>query len=429
MKRTILTMAAGVLLLPVGCVQYTPEPIDLRADNETWLQMTRDLCGGKKKLSQEELRRMGLLMNPELVKARLTYAKTENKAEFAGLWDDPGMGMELERIFAANVTNHSFTPSLALPVTGLPALRKKIAEQYTEADYWNVRAQERSFMAELDTLGYKLMAAEAKVGLMRKRLAALRDEQQRMTRLLELGEVAFADHQTSTERLNATIKELQEQERTLLTLQQELVSQLGLHPSATGLKPAGRLPQGVPAAVATPTPEQMLDAPAIKAALAGYGATEDELRAEIRKQYPELGLASTIGTADGDDKMVLGVEFSLPIWNRNREAIAAATGDRHMKRAETVQSWHAMQQEATAMAAQQQLLLTHCRSEYARLIELKTATEQQEKLFALGESKLLELAEARHLEYERNLAYWDCLVNLLETQTKLQYLNPSYHQQ
>ncbi len=428
MKRSIC-IASLFLLCTAGCTQYAPKPVDLSADGPFWLQMSNELCAGKKSLSVTELRRIGLLMNPELLKARLTHAKSKGKEEYAGLWEDPGMGMELERVFAENITNHSFAPSLVLPVTGLPALRKKIAEQYTEADYWSLRAQEREFMAGLDTHCYRQMAAEGKLRLMRKRLAALKDEQQRMTRLLELGEVAFADYQTSTERLNETIKELQEQERELLGLQQELVGKLGLHPSATGLKPSGRLPHGVPAAVAEPTAEQMLDAPAIKAQLATYGATEDELRAEIRRQYPELGISGLYGVEDGNDKMSLGVEISLPLWNRNREAIAASTGERDLKHAETVQAWRAMQQEADALSAQQKLLLTHCRSEYSRLIELEAATEQQEKLFAMGESKLLELAEARHLAYERKLEYLNCLVNLLETQTKLQYLNPFYNQQ
>ncbi len=428
-KKRKLTVVTCVLLAPVACTQYVPKPVDLQSDVAAWQQTSADLCAGKKSLSPEELRRIGLLMNPELLKARLTHAKAQDKAEFAGLWDDPGLGLELERVFAENITNHSVAPSLALPVTGLPSLRKKIAEQYTEANYWSMRAQERGFMAGLDTLCYKMQAADAKLELMRRRLWLLREEQQSMTRLLELGEVAFADYQTSTERLNTTIKELQEQEREQLSLRQELVSTLGLHPNTTGLAPAGRLPYGVPGAVAAPTAEQMLDAPSIKAQLAGYGATEDELRAEIRKQFPELGISGMYGVEDDNEKMVLGVEFSLPLWNRNREAIAASTGERELKKAETVQAWRAMQQEAAALEAQQKLLLTHCRSEFARLLELEAATEQQEKLFALGETKLLELAEARHLAYERKIAYLDCLVNLLEAQTKLQYLNPSFNQQ
>lgn len=426
-KRTQTAVLAALVL--AGCVQYTPKPVDLRADDANWRQLTADMCKSRRSMSPAELRRVGLLMNPELLKARLSYAKSQGKAEYAGLWDDPSMGLEFERVFALDINNHSLSPTLALPVTGLPALRKQIAEQYTEVDYWTMRDKERSYMAELDVLCYKLMAAEAKLGLMRRRLAALRDEQQSMTRLLELGEVAFADYQTGTERLNETIKQVQEQETEQLALQQQLVSSLGVHPSVTGLKPSGRLPHGVPAAVSAPSADAMLSLPVVKSAMAGYGAVETELRAEIRKQYPELGISGLYGVEDDNEKMVLGVEFSLPLWNRNREAIATATGERDIKQAETIQTWRDLVQKSSALAAQQKLLLTHCRSEYSRLIELEAATEQQEKLFNLGESKLLELAEARHLAYERKLAYLDCLVNLLDTQTQLRYLNPSYNQQ
>lgn len=426
-KKTQTAVLAALVL--AGCVQYTPKPVDLRADDANWRQLTADMCKSRRSMSPAELRRVGLLMNPELLKARLSYAKSQGKAEYAGLWDDPSMGLEFERVFALDINNHSLSPTLALPVTGLPALRKQIAEQYTEVDYWTMRDKERSYMAELDVLCYKLMAAEAKLGLMRRRLAALRDEQQRMTRLLELGEVAFADYQTGTERLNETIKQVQEQETEQLALQQQLVSSLGVHPSVTGLKPSGRLPHGVPAAVSAPSADTMLALPVVKAAMAGYGAVETELRAEIRKQYPELGISGLYGVEDDNEKMTLGVEFSLPLWNRNREAIATSTGEREVKQAETIQAWRELVQKSSALAAQQKLLLTHCRSEYSRLIELESATEQQEKLFNLGESKLLELAEARHLAYERKLAYLDCLVNLLATQTQLRYLNPSYNQQ
>lgn len=422
-------IVAVLALLSAGCVQYEPKPIDLSADGAAWQQMTAEMCGSRKSMSRDELRRIGLLMNPELLKARLTHARAERREEFAGLWEDPSMGMELERVFANNITNHSFSPSLALPVTGLPALRRQIAAQYKENDYWNMRHEERKFMCELDVLCYRLMAAESKLNIMNRRLSVLRDEQQRMSKLHGMGEVAFADFQTSTERLNATIKELQEQEREVLSLKQDLVAKLGLHPSVTGLHPSGRLPHGVPAAVAVPTADEMLSAPVIKAALAGYGATEEELRAEIRKQYPELGLSGMFAVDDNKKKGALGVEFTLPLWNRNREAIAVSSAERDIKQAETLQTWRELQQQAEALREQQSLLLRHCRSEYSRLTELEKATEQQEKLFELGESKLLELAEARHLSFERKLAYLDCLVNLLDIQTKLQYLNPSYNQQ
>ena len=422
-------IAAAVALLAGGCAQYAPEPLNLQADAVAWQQMSREMSRGRKSLSREELHKIGLLMNQELLKARLTHAKSQGKEKYAGLWEDPSVGMELERVFSESLTNRGFESSLALPVTGLPALRKKIAAQYTEADYWTLRAQERTFLAALDTQCYKLKVSEAKLSLMKRRLEALRNEQQRISRLYELGEVAFADFQNGTERVNATVKELQEQERELLTQQQELVAELGLHPSATGVMPAGRLPQGVPAAVGAPSPDAMLASPAIRAQLAGYGAAEDELRAEIRRQYPDIRLSGLIAVDDGNDKGALGVEFTLPLWNRNREAIAISTGERKLKQAETLRTWHEMLQQATALQAQQKLLLTHCRSEYTRLIELEAATAQQEKLFGLGETSLLELAEARHLAYERKLAYLDCLSNLLETQTKLQYLNPFYNQQ
>ena len=117
------------------------------------------------------------------------------------------------------------------------------------------------------------------------------------------------------------------------------------------------------------------------------------------------------------------------MWNRNREAIARATGDRSVKQAELITEWRKLVQQATLLNNEQKLLRRHCSTEFERLDELEAAAVQQEKLFHLGETSILELAESRHVAYERRLAYLDCLSELLVSRCKLQYLNPSHNKQ
>ena len=123
------------------------------------------------------------------------------------------------------------------------------------------------------------------------------------------------------------------------------------------------------------------------------------------------------------------MSFSIPLWNRNREAIARAAGDRSLKQAELITEWRKLVQKASLLNAEQKLLHKHCSVEFSRLDELEKAAEQQKKLFDMGEAGIQELAESRHVAYERRLAYLDCLGKLLEARCKLQYLNPTHNQQ
>lgn len=419
-------------LLGVGlssCVAYKESPVDLNRDTVEWQQVSASLCPVSKNIDREQMLRIGLLLNRELNAARLKHAKSTAVAEFAGLWEDPTVSLELERVFGENITNNAVSPGLTLPVTGLPALAEKIAEQYKEADYWDMRAKERAYMTELECLRHRIMVTHAKLHVMEHRLAVMQDEQQRIESLHKLGEIDFGAFQVATQRFNDTRREQMELEAEHLAQRNELIMQLGLHPAVGNIELGGVLPHGVPQMISAPEEGILLKSPALLSLSAAYGASETELQAEVRRQYPELGLSPLYARDGGNDKVSVGVSFSIPLWNRNREAIARAAGDRSLKQAELITEWRKLVQQASLLNAEQKLLHKHCSVEFSRLDELEKAAEQQKKLFDMGEAGIQELAESRHVAYERRLAYLDCLGKLLEARCKLQYLNPTHNQQ
>ena len=429
MMRPTFYMTALTAAWPSSCVSYTESPADITRDTAEWLTVSTTLCSADKHISRDEMLRIGLLLNRELNQARLQYAKSTSVAEFAGLWEDPAIDMELERVFGENVTNHAISPGLTLPVTGLPRLAEKIAEQYKEADYWEMCATERRYLTELECLRHRIMVTHAKLHPMSTRLKVMQEEQEKINRLHELGEVDFGAYQVATQRLNDTRREQMELEAEHLEQRHELISMLGLHPAVGAIELGGHLPNGVPHTVAKPAEESLLGYPSLMAQQAAYGASETELKAEIRKQYPELGLKPLYARDGGNDKVSLGFSLPLPLWNRNREAIARATADRALKQAELITEWRSLVQQASLLDKEQQLLHRHCSVEFSRLDELEAAAEQQNKLFEMGETSIQELAESRHIAYERRLSYLDCLGKLLETRCKLQYLNPTFNRQ
>ncbi len=410
------------LTLFSACTVYRPAPVDLARDTEQWRSLSAEACPAGHRPGQEELRRMGLLLNPSLNEARLEAARSTSVAEFAGLWDDPAVSAELTRVLPEAVTNREVGLSLAIPLTGIPSLAKKAAEQYKEADFWKVKEKERAYLEKLDTLCANILITHHKHELMRTRLAELREERDRIASLHKLGEVSFAAYQLANQRLNDTINAEQELESKHLAQHLELSTLLGLHPDFRNMEINESLPKGIPAAAPIPTPAQLLGNPALKSSLASYGGTEKELQVEIRRQYPQITLGSGYGYEGSDDKLGLSAGFNLPLWNRNREAIARATGNRAVKQAETLTLWKELMQQAENLRDRQQLALRHCRAERERVEHLAANARRQEELYALGESPLLELAEIRHEEYLRRLSYTDCLAELLDIRIKLHYL-------
>ncbi len=419
-----LCLAAMGLLS--ACAVYEPAPIDLNRETAAWAKLSRDLCAGRHSLSIREMRRIGLLLNPELNKARLTCARSTSVAKFAGLWEDPALSAEVERVLQEHVTNGAVSPSLSIPVTGIPAISKRIAELYKEADYWSMREKERVYLANLDTVCAKVQVTHLKLDVLKARLRQAEQEKSKVGELYRLGEVSFADFQVVTRRVSELEKDVQEMESEHLRLHLEMVQQLGLHPSVREIEVAETLPRGVPSMVAAPTPAQLLGSPALKAQLATYGAGEEELRREIRKQYPQLEIGLKYAHDGGNDKIGPGIGFNIPLWNRNRESIAKATGDRAVKKQETLTVWQDLLTQASSLRDRGLLAEKHCREELNRTRSLAEAVAHQQKLYDLGEIKLPELADARHEHFSRRMSYLDCLINLLELRTQLQYLNPQF---
>jgi outer membrane protein TolC len=398
----------------------------LQRDTAAWQQFSSKLCAGTSSFDLNLLHEIGLFLNPELNKARLNYARSTAVAANAGWWEDPSISASVTRVRELAVTNRGVGMSLTLPVTGLPGLAEKVANCYKEADYQNMKAMERSYLVQLDSLRYKVISTHAKLKLMQERVKLQEQEQQSARRMHELGEMEFADYQVICRRFNEGQKELQEMEQEHLRGHLELVKMLGLHPDMREMELAGELPGRIPAPVAKPTEEQLMQHPLLKTAMAHHDTSEAELQREIRKQYPELSVGPGFEHDGGDSKVGLEVGVSLPLWNRNREGIAQAFAERDIKDYDAVQTWRDLLTQAVALSDMQEMQIKHCRAEVSRVSRLAEAEKKQEALYAIGETKLPALADARQEAYLRRLNYIDCLTNLLTTQVELQYLNPDF---
>jgi CRISPR system Cascade subunit CasA len=86
----------------------------------------------------------------------------------------------------------------------------------------------------------------------------------------------------------------------------------------------------------------LVDHPEVKAALSALEGSEGELHAEIRRQYPDLKIGPAYANEEGLDRLGFSAGVSLPLWNRNRKAIAEAEAKRALTRLEAIDVWRAL---------------------------------------------------------------------------------------
>ena len=414
-------LGMGGIGLLGACAVYNSRPIDLETETSQWEQTSRSI--GNQPVNMHQARQIGLTLNPELNKARLKLANSSNAAIQAGWWNDPSFSWDVQQVLNANHANMAGDLSFTIPVTGLPALARKVAEQYKEADFWALRQKEQEFLTSLDQAWSELSMSKLRQSLIRERLQTMQSEADKIEKLVNAGEADFATRQLAAQRFNDATRELQtvteaEQEQKLALLQL-----MGLH--ATALNTLNFINDqnfSIPAAVSAPSPAALAAAPGIKAQLASYATTETLLKTEIRKQYPELRLGPSFTRDDGENELGPTFGFDIPLWNRNRKAIAESGGARDSTRLETVQAWRASLFKAEELAANQKLVTAHCRAEQQRMNTFAAFVQTMEKLYALGESTLPEVAEARHQLYESRLAFLNSLGKLHSIQAQLRHL-------
>lgn len=342
---------AGGALLIAGCTSYERRPLDLDATRKALLTRSTsddavrtfaeslaqregrttpyDPADG---LSLEEAEAFALVYNPALRVARLEAGVTRVGAEHAGLWDDPTLGADLERVLSdtggASRWVRGVSIGLTIPVSGRLAAARDRANAESVADWnkvalqeWGTRTHLREKWIDWSAARWKIEVAADIVARVRliSDLAQKQEAAGSMTRLearllrseLATREVAIALAKADATRLEHEIREI-----------------MGLHSSApVDLLPTlaiAETPWGLVESIEV-LESRNLD---LVASRASYEVAEHSLREEIRKQYPDITLSPGVGSDQGDDRVSLGVSLSLPIWNRNQRGVAEAIARR-----------------------------------------------------------------------------------------------------
>ncbi len=452
MIRITKLSACAIAGLPwlIGCANYEPMPLAMEQYLQRWPM--RDIEGETVKayanqliaaesdapynpadgLNLSEAEAVALVFNPQLRRARAQADVPLATAQEAGWWRDPRFQAQVLRFTHRGATPNfqldgpsldginpgglEITPpgfrrvggqfidepwesgaslSITIPISG----RLAVEQDWSWAMY---RASWRQILiAEWDLLT-RLRSAWLEWSTTQQRLTVINDYLQQLAAVANIADQLVAAGELNPTDARLLNIELQRQrtvrqglEGNVADQRLELMAILGLSPEAdVHLIPALFL-----AAIDQKDKDRreiLLDRdPRLQAARAQYDAAEQRLRLEIREQFPDLNLGPSYTLEEGFSRLGLGISFPLPLWNRNRQAIAEALAERNAAR---------IQAQATIEAVMSQLARVEVRLRFAAerrrmlLEDVAPLVDQQvaetRELLDLGEINVLVLRDA-----------------------------------
>lgn len=327
-----------LLCIIAGCRAYTPAPIDWAHEQAAWAEQS---AAAPVSMTLAEAKRCALFLNPEINALRVRHLASSNAVLQTGWWDDPELGVDALRFLKSAPHPWIFDSTVAftVPINGVPALERKAAEAYTFADACAIIVAERELMDNIERTWNKwnnLKDVQRRINLLfddKLSWGRLEETVHHLIVTGELGALEGTNLQLDISRMKGELQrlavEIDVQELSLRLL-------IGVHPSAP-IKFYNV--EGVRTVPAVSTEEDLIHHPRVQEKLARLGASEADLRTEIRRQYPNLKIGPALQSEDGSTRAGLTFGMTLPLWNRNRKAIAEAEGARESARIEAVNEW------------------------------------------------------------------------------------------
>lgn len=336
-------------------------------------------------LSPAEGEVLALFFNADLRLARLDAGIALADFQTAGLWRDPEFGFDAAEVLSpAGVFEYGLTLSLTIPVSGRLGVEEDRAGAAYEAELrrlvdaeWSVRAEVRSAWAEWGASAERVrLLGEA--GRRTERITLLTD------RLEEAGELTRIESRLIRAEALAVKADLIAARHAEVGARLRLFGLMGLPADAgVDLLPSFRTAD-IPN-VADDARRLIEHNTELAVRRAEYGVAEQELRLEVRKQYPDITIGTGYGN-EGDDRLLLGVSFPIPILNANRAGIAEARARRDLARAAAETTFERLARELAAARAEARAVREQRGAVEAELIPL---LEQQavevERIVELGE--------------------------------------------
>ena len=324
-----------LLLALAGCASYHPLPLATQVPIPSSTHQTVAAAGQgidfQQPLTGTEVAQIAVMLNPNLRALRAERGVAQAQVFAAGLLPDPQLSLSAD--LPSNVSQGYFN------AYGI-GLQWNLASLFTRSTRLAAaRAQRRSVQYQVAWQEW-MLANQARIQARRwyylhqqETLAAAAT--QVSTQLYQVAQENLQQGDTTIS--SATLRQiayLDSQDQQLALQRQLSKARLQLN-QTLGLPPDFRVQVASPRPLGAIPPVSQLVALAIqhrldlRALRAGYAAQEAQVRAAILGQYPAFSIGVS-HAADTSNIQTFGpsINLSIPLWNRNRGAIAQARATR-----------------------------------------------------------------------------------------------------
>jgi len=447
------------LPLAAGCLHVPPEPLQLDAVQARWQDRPLDVqpvvayaaaLGSELEspgpfdssdgLTLREAQAVALWYNAELRIKRLEALRAGAATARAALWPDPELALTggeqevagsrlvpfrqpdgtasvrevpvVERAWLSVISL-----DLTIPLSGAPKARQRLHRTELAVAEWRAVEAEWDLLQEVKRLWIDWAASLERAQLLEAHAGLMGQITPMAKGLAEAGELLPAYARMVSIEQYRLESEVQRARNDAQVQRTAILHRLGLAPDAdVVLKPA--IPQGD---AVTSGPVTVRNHPRVERVRAAYQAAEDRLRLELRKQFPDITLTPSYTDQLDEEILSVGLGFPVPVWHRNRPAIADAAAARDVARAEAEAEYLGL----VAEAHQAQLAAAAARARQEQLVEsiAPQIDAQLQDVFALlaaGEIDLLLVYEAlaQALDVKRQIL--DASVERAQTTARLE---------
>lgn len=298
--------------------------------------------------------------------------------------------------------------SITIPISGRLTAEKDLRWAQYSAAWRRILVAEWELLTRLRTAWRDWSASAERLSITRDYVVRLESIADIAAQLQRAGVLKATEARVLSVELARRRAQLVVAEREAEQLRLALLAMIGLSPAAPiELHPDLAIPS-----IDVPPDERraalMRQHPQIKLVEAEYETAEGQLRLEVRRQYPDLDIGPSYSFEEGFSRFGLGFGFPIPLWNRNRQAIAESLAARDAARTRA----EATVESVLAELARTELQMASAHRQRAVLLDdvaplVDRQVEDSRTLLDLGEIDVLLLRDALTAALETRLELLD----------------------
>ncbi|MBS0589233.1 MAG: TolC family protein [Proteobacteria bacterium] len=417
-----LTLAVATLALG-ACALSSPKPLNLAATGKTSLAELRHEGALPERLTVDDVVRLVLDNNPDLVAVRAQRGIAQAQLRTASILPNPVLGYSNARLLSGPGEMATIAASLTMDlkslITFLPKRRAaKAAAQSVDA---TVLWQEWQTISKARLAAIDLIEGDKQLALLRSNAALWKDRLERNQQALKQGDATLATLAPDLSAGSDAQKTLDDFERAQQTRRRDLDLLLGLDPSVTlPLADDATLPAIDVDAVRAQLPDLANRRPDLIALQLGYHAQEEKVWGAVLAQFPLFSIGPSYGR-DSSNVRTLGPQLTmdLPVFDRNQGNVASERATREQLHAEFEARLIAAKSEIEAMLADQVLLQKQLDGKRSMLAQMAPMAERVQAAFRqrdIDERSYVDLIASRNAKQQEILALH---LTMLEQQVAL----------